>query len=44
MLLLLILVYVFHGFQSHAAPLANILEESSSNATSGNRGDSDLAL
>ena len=34
MLLLLILVYVFHGFQSHAAPHANLLEESSSNATS----------
>ena len=34
MLLLLILVYVFHGFQSHAAPLTNLLEESSSNATS----------
>ena len=33
MLLLLTLVYVFHGFQSHAAPLANLLEESSSNAT-----------
>ena len=34
MLLLLIFVYVFHGFQSHAAPLTNLLEESSSNATS----------
>ena len=34
MLLLLILVYVFHGFHSHAAPLTNLLEESSSNATS----------
>ena len=34
MLLLLILVYVFRGFQSHAAPLTNLLEESSSNATS----------
>ena len=34
MLLLLTLVYIFHGFQSHAAPLANLLEESSSNATS----------
>ena len=34
MLLLLTLVYVFHGFQSHAAPLTNLLEESSSNATS----------
>ena len=31
MLLLLTLVYAFHGFQSYAAPL---LEESSSNATS----------
>ena len=37
MLLLLTLVYIFHGFQSFAAPLpvANLLEESSScNATS----------
>ena len=36
MLLLLTLVYVFHGFQSFAAPLrvANLLEESSINATS----------
>ena len=34
MLLLLTLVYIFHGFQSHAAPLANLLEESSSNTTS----------
>ena len=34
MLLLLTLVYVFHGFQSHAAPLTNLFEESSSNATS----------
>ena len=34
MLLLLTLVYVFHGFQSHASPLANLLEgSSSSNAT-----------
>ena len=32
MLLLLTLVYVFHGFQSHAAPLTNLLAESSTNA------------
>ena len=34
MLILLTLVYVFQGFQSQATPLANLLEESSSNATS----------
>ena len=35
MLLLLTLVYLFHGFQSHASPLTSILEESltSSNST-----------
>ena len=33
MLLVLILVYLFHGFQTHAAPLTSLLEESSSNAT-----------
>ena len=33
MLLVLTLVYVFHGFQSHAAPLTSLLTESSSNAT-----------
>ena len=33
MLLLLTLVYVFHAFQSHALPLANLVEGSSSNAT-----------
>ena len=33
MLLILTLIYLFHGFQSHAAPLTSILEESSSNAT-----------
>ena len=33
MLLVLTLVYLFHGFQSHAVPLTSILEESSSNAT-----------
>ena len=32
MLLLLTLVYVFHGFQSYAAPLTNLLAESSTNA------------
>ena len=34
MLLFLTLVYVFHSFQSNAAPLTNLLEESSSNGTS----------
>ena len=29
MLLVLTLIYLFHGFQSHAAPLTNILQESS---------------
>ena len=33
MLLILTLIYLLHGFQSHASPLASILEESSSNAT-----------
>ena len=33
MLLILTLIYLFHGFQSHAAPLTSILEESSSNTT-----------
>ena len=33
MLLLLTLVYVFHTFQTHAAPLASSLAESSSNTT-----------
>ena len=33
MLLLLTLVYVFHGFQTHATPLASLLTESSTNAT-----------
>ena len=33
MLLVLTLVYLFHGFQTHAAPLTNLLAESSSNAT-----------
>ena len=35
MLLLLTLIYLFHGFQSRASPLASILEESlaSSNST-----------
>ena len=33
MLLVLTLIYLFHGFQSHAAPLTSILEGSSSNAT-----------
>ena len=32
MLLVLTLVYVFHGFQSHAAPPTSLLTESSSNA------------
>ena len=30
MLLVLTLVYIFHGFQSHAAPLTSLLAESSS--------------
>ena len=34
MLLVLTLIYLLHGFQSHAAPLANLIDESSSNATS----------
>ena len=34
MLLVLTLVYVFHGFQSHAAPLTNLLAESRNNTTS----------
>ena len=33
-MLLVTLVYLFHGFQSHAVPLTNLLTESSSNATS----------
>ena len=33
MLLILTLIYLFHGFQSHASPLTSILPESSSNAT-----------
>ena len=33
MLLVLTLVYLFHGFQSHAAPLTNLLAESNINAT-----------
>ena len=33
MLLLLTLVYLFHGFQSHAAPLTNLLAESLDNTT-----------
>ena len=33
MLLALTLVYVFHGFQSHAVPLTSLLTESRSNAT-----------
>ena len=33
MLLILTLIYLFHGFQSHAVPLTNILEESSINST-----------
>ena len=33
MLLALTLVYVFHGFQSHAVPLTSFLTESRSNAT-----------
>ena len=33
MLLILTLIYLFHTFQSHAAPLTGILEESGSNST-----------
>ena len=33
MLLVLTLVYLFHGFQTHAAPLTGLFSESSSNAT-----------
>ena len=33
MLLIITLIYLFHGFQSHAAPLTGILEGSSSNST-----------
>ena len=33
MLLVLILVYLFHGFQIYAAPLTSLLAEPSSNAT-----------
>ena len=33
MLLVLTLVYLFHGFQTHASPLTSLLTESSSNAT-----------
>ena len=33
MLLVLTLVYVFHGFQSHAAPLTNLLAESRNNTS-----------
>ena len=33
MLLILTLIYLLHGFQSHAAPLTSILEESSFNST-----------
>ena len=33
MLLVLTLVYLFHNFQTHAAPLTSLLAESSSNAT-----------
>ena len=33
MLLFLTLLYLFHGFQTHAAPLTSILSESSSNTT-----------
>ena len=33
MLLILTLIYLFHGFQSHAAPLTSILQESNSNST-----------
>ena len=34
MLLILTLIYLLHGFQSYAAPLTSILEESSFNSTS----------
>ena len=33
MLLILTLIYLLHGFQSHAAPVTSILEESSNNST-----------
>ena len=33
MLLVLTLVYIFHGFQTHAAPLTSFLAESGSNTT-----------
>ena len=33
MLLVLTLVYFFHGFKTHAAPLTSLLAESGSNAT-----------
>ena len=33
MLLLFTLIYLLHGFQSHAAPLTRIIEESSNNST-----------
>ena len=33
MLLVLTLVYLFHGFQSHAAPLTSLIAESNSNTT-----------
>ena len=33
LLLLTLVVYLFHGFQTHAAPLTSHLAESSSNAT-----------
>ena len=33
MLLILTLVYLFHGFQTHAAPFTSILAESSRNTT-----------
>ena len=33
MFLLLTLLYLFHGFQTHAAPLTSLLSESSSNTT-----------
>ena len=33
MLLVLTLVYLFHGFKTHAAPLTSLFAESSSNAT-----------
>ena len=33
MLLVLTLIYLFHGFQSHAIPLISLLSDSNSNAT-----------